>query len=174
MRMEQHPPFARIIFALCCLFVCCMPAFAADTGISRSVDPVMTDPGGTVTVTIHLPSSFTGVVVENLPAGYSFAGTTHPSNGFRQEGTACIFAVIGEETIQYTLHAPESGCGVLHGQWENVGLGTKGQVPAAVLSVEGSDPSRCSAALPAHGFSLIGALLAAGIASILLTREGRQ
>ncbi len=174
MRMEQRSPIARLCIIFCCLLAFCIPATAADTGISRSMDPIVSEHGGMVTVTVYLPPSFTGVIVEDLPAGYSFAGTTHLKDGFRLEGQRCIFAVIGEETIRYTLISPDSGCGVLQGEWEDVGSGTKGQIPPSVLSVTGSDSSQCSTALPAPGFSLPATLLAGMIGSILVIREGWQ
>lgn len=145
---------------LCGLLVLCSSVMAADTGIVRSIDPELAGPGGMVNITLTLPPSFFGGISEQLPEGYTFKGTSHPKDGVKQTGQSIVFAVTGEETVRYTVIAPQSGCGVIRGKWENVGTKVTGTIPATVIAVKGTDPSRCSTAPHTPGFSGPAALAA--------------
>lgn len=134
------------------------PAIAADIIIPRSFDPASPQPGQSVNVTITLPPSFFGGIVEIIPDGFTYEGTSHAADGTRQSGQNVIFAVTGEGRITYSIRAPAEGCGVFRGTWENAGTKTRGDIPAEVIAVAGSDPSHCSAAQPSPGFSSLAAL----------------
>lgn len=141
---------------------------AADTSIQRTFDPVSPQPGQAVNVTITLPPSFFGGVVETIPEGFTYEGSPHVADGTRQSGQNVIFAVTGEESLSYTLRAPAEGCGVFRGTWENVGTNTIGEIPAEVIAVAGSDPSKCSTAQPSPGFSSLAALGACALIGLAI------
>jgi hypothetical protein len=135
-------------------------AIAADSSIQRAYDPALPQPGQTVDVTITLPPSFFGGIVETIPGGFTYEGCSHAPDGTRQSGQNVIFAVTGEESVTYTIRAPAEGCGVFRGTWENVGTKTSGEIPAEVITVAGSDSSKCSTAQHSPGFSSLEALSA--------------
>jgi hypothetical protein len=164
---------------ICCFILCgalllCTPVMAADAGIVRSVEPALSETGGMVNITVTLPPSFFGAIREQLPEGYTYAGTSHPGDGVRQSGQSLIFAVTGEDTVRYSITAPQSGCGVIRGTWENVGTKTRGEIPATVLAVTGSDPSHCSTAPHTPGFSGPATLAACALIGIAVFRKVNQ
>ncbi|WP_054847434.1 hypothetical protein [Methanoculleus chikugoensis] len=47
-----------------------------------------------------------GGITEVIPAGYTYLGTTHPMDQTRTEESKVHFAILGEESITYTLSGP--------------------------------------------------------------------
>lgn len=69
--------------------------------IERVIHP--TDADGANTVEVVLPPGIIGGITEELPAGYTFLGSTHPSDQIRADGSTIHFAIIGEESITYRI-----------------------------------------------------------------------
>jgi hypothetical protein len=148
---------------------------AADTEIARSFSPETPMPGELVTVSLSAPPSFFGGIVEQLPEGFTFVETSHPQDGVKQYGQMVIFAITGEEMVQYTVRSPASGCGVIQGRWENIGTKASGDTPASVVAVAGTDPSHCTVPQHTPGFGAITAATAcSGAAIIILTRTVKR
>ncbi len=144
-----------LVLALIGLLLLCNPAIAAETAISRSFAPDTPQPGELVSVTVTLPPSFFGGIIEQLPGGFAFVETGHPKAGVQQNGQTIIFAVTGEEAVCYTIRAPSTGCGVIQGKWEDLKEKSSGESPSTVIAVAGTDPSTC--AIPPHtpGFTAL-------------------
>lgn len=173
MRIIHAPVRYCAILTVVFLLIPCT-AIAADTSFQRTLDPVSPQPGQTVNVSISLPPSFFGGVVETIPEGFTYEGSSHMAGGTRQSGQTVIFAVTGEDSVTYTIRAPASGCGIIRGKWDDVGTGTKGQIPADVIAVAGSDPSKCSTVPHSPGFSWSGTLVAAVVICMVVHRQVNQ
>ncbi|MDO8873955.1 MAG: hypothetical protein Q7V05_14685 [Methanoregula sp.] len=163
----------RVFFAfLVCIALLCCPVNAADQPITRTISPQSPGAGEVVTVTLDVPPSFFGGIIEQLPEGFTFESTSHPHDGVQRNGQKVIFALTGENTVQYTIRAPSSGCGVIQGRWENVGIKAIGTIPATVIAVAGTDPSGCSVPRQSPGFGVMTALGACLAAALVLLLEG--
>jgi len=168
MNMIEPSRYRILGMAICCILLLFTPVIAADPGIERTLTPVSPNPGELVNVTILVPPAFFGGIIEQLPDGFTFGSTSHPQAGVQQSGNTIIFAVTGENIIRYTIRAPVSGCGEITGRWENVGTKATGTVPSTVISVAGTDPSRCSPSQHSPGFDMITALGACSVGALLL------
>jgi hypothetical protein len=88
----------RVILILLLFSLCTGIATAA---IERTITP--SDTGDSITVhVIHLDGMIGGIT-EEIPSGYTFLGSTHPHDQIRTDGSKLHFAVIGEESLTYTL-----------------------------------------------------------------------
>ena len=160
-----------ICIVLCGLLLLSTPVIAEDSGIVRSTDPAVPQPGEVVNITLTVPPAFFGGIIEKLPDGFTFEGSSPPKEGIRNSGQTIIFALTGENTVQYTIRAPTSGCGEIQGRWENVGTKATGTIPATVIAVKGTDPSRCSTAPHTPGFSGPAALAACALIGLAVFRK---
>ncbi|MEN6609791.1 MAG: hypothetical protein ABFC24_03035 [Methanoregulaceae archaeon] len=170
----KSPRRIRILcIALCGILLLCLPGNATDTGIVRSYSPQTPQPGELITVTLTLPPSFYGGIVEILPGEFAFANSSNTSDGARQSGQNVIFAVTGEEKITYTIIAPAEGCGVIRGTWENIETRKSGEIASTVIAVEGSDPSQCNTSRQSPGFSALAVLGACTLIGVIVFRKAR-
>lgn len=112
------------------------PAAAADsTEISRSM-PVSVYANEELTVTLAIEGLDAGGIIETIPDGFSFVGTTHPTVQTDVSGQHIVFSVLGEKAITYRLKAPSSaGSGTITGVWDNVVTQTNGTIPGKSISV---------------------------------------
>lgn len=175
--MAGTPDVPRCIaagIALILLAALIIPVNAAGMAPQRTIAPAQPQPGGIANITITLPSGYFGGIIETLPEGFTFEGTSHPQDGVTQSGRMVIFAVTGEDSVSYAIRAPASGCGVIAGKWEDLGTGVKGEIPVEIITVAGSDSSHCSTVPHTPGFSWLVALAAVGLACCIILREVRS
>ena len=173
----------RLFFRILCTFLCilmlqCTPVFAADDAdeaFRRTISPEFPFPGDSVNVTVSLPADFFGGVIEELPEGFIFTGTSHPEDGVKQVDHMIMFAITGEEEIMYTVRMPASGCGIIAGDWEDIRTGISGDIPETVLAPAGTDPASCRECVhQSPGFDIpvmVCACIAAALAMSLRRRE---
>jgi hypothetical protein len=173
----------RLLFRILCTVLCilmlqCTPAFAADYSdevFRRTISPELPVPGEPVNITVMLPTDFFGGVIEELPDGFIFTGTSHPEDGVKQVDHMIIFAITGEEEIMYTIQMPASGCGIITGEWEDIRTGISGDIHETVLAPAGTDPASCRECVhQSPGFDItviICACIAAALAISLRRRE---
>ena len=107
--------------------------------IERIIHP--TDADGTITVEVVLPPGMIGGITEELPAGYTFLGSTHPSDQIRADGSTIHFAIIGEESITYRIRG--EGEIDIRGSILDLGAGTQSDIgtqqsPAPVAAMLGA------------------------------------
>ncbi len=107
--------------------------------IERIIHPA--DADGAITVEVPLPPGMIGGITEELPAGYTFLGSTHPPDQIRADGSTIHFAIIGEESITYRIRGegePEIKGSILDlGAGTQSGIGTQ-QSPEPVAAMLGS------------------------------------
>lgn len=154
-----------LISCFTCLIILMCPVTADGQQITRVVSPESPAAGELVTVTLNMPPSFFGGVIEIIPEGFTFEGTSHPSDAVKKAGQTVIFAVTGEDEINYTIRMPDSGCGYLNGNWENLGEKTSGTIPTTLLSTPGADTSKCTGVKQSPGFVLYTAIFAVCLAA---------
>lgn len=92
----------RQVTILLLIFVLCIGT--ATAAIDRTI--ASPDTGGTITVRVTFPDGMIGGITEVIPAGYTYLGTTHPMDQTRTEESKVHFAILGEESITYTLSGP--------------------------------------------------------------------
>ncbi|QYZ80160.1 hypothetical protein E2N92_12340 [Methanofollis formosanus] len=156
------PTAATTLIILCMLAA---PALGADGGVVRSVSTDTLAAGGTVEVTLALPQGSMMGIVETVPDGFAFAGTTQPEGRYKVTGRQIIFSAVNETAIAYTLRADAGGSGTITGLWEDVRTGTSGETPATRIIAAAA---AAGAATPdphkSPGFGLIAAAGAALVA----------
>jgi len=158
--MLIHPNTIALTTVLLCTAFLFSPVMAQELQITRSISPQSPESGDIVTVTIDLPPSFFGGVIENIPEGFSYEGTDYPQDAIRQQGKYLIFAVTGEEKINYKLRMPDSGCGYLTGEWEDFKTSQKGKIEDTFLATPGIDISSCACTAQTPGFAVLQAFFA--------------
>ena len=76
---------------------------------SRSISPATVAPGGDVTVTIMLSSSFTGGVTETLPDGFTYDANNPPMGvGGVVKGQDVTFGFAGTQEFSYMVRASDT------------------------------------------------------------------
>lgn len=127
-----------LLVATIILAVLAAPAAA---GVTRSL--VTTPYSGTeFTVALNITDLEIGGIVETLPPGFTYAGTSLPEGRAESSGQHVIFSVIRDEEITYRVRAPSTGDGAITGVWDdalNQVNGTIDATPVAVRYTGGSD-----------------------------------
>ncbi|RXE56584.1 hypothetical protein ABH15_09005 [Methanoculleus taiwanensis] len=139
-----------------------VPALGAQGDVVRSVSTETPSVGDTVEVTITVPPGSIMGIVETIPGGFAFAGTTLPEGRYRVSGQQIILSAIDDTEIVYTLSAGQNGNCVISGVWEDFGTGETGEIAETSLTATGTGSA---AAHEAPGFGIAvaaGALLLAG------------
>ncbi len=133
--------FSVLCLACIGLLLFSVPVCAQAASITRTLSTAEPSGGEEFTVTLSVRDIAVGGIVESLPEGYAFAGTTHPTARVRVSGQKIAFAVLNETEISYTVRAPGSGSGDIAGQWEDFTGEEIGTVPASHVAVDGIDVS---------------------------------
>jgi len=71
--------------------------------VSAGLERTFSYDDGLVYVHLNLPEGMIGGISEEIPPGFTYLGTTHPSDQVDLQGRTIHFAVIGEEGVTYTL-----------------------------------------------------------------------
>ncbi len=127
-----RPLFIVILVAsLCTLCTATTTAF-----IDRTIT---TNDDGIITVYLSLPEGMIVGIIEEIPAGFEYLGTTHPDDQTEKQGQRVHFAIIGENTVTYTLRGegdPRITGSVLDlttGDEGEIIPGQKSPVPAVII-----------------------------------------
>ncbi|WP_157202304.1 hypothetical protein [Methanoplanus limicola] len=148
------------------------PALAGGMQVTRDIQPETPQGGETVTMTVSLPPSYYGGIIEKIPEGFDYAGSEHPADAVKTDGQNVIFAVTGEEEIVYSIKMPEDGCGYLYGEWEDFSSGLKGSTEETLLTTPGADTSDLKSNQKSPGFASFQVLAAlSALACIYVIRR---
>ena len=162
----------RIVCLACCtILLFLIPAGAAGDSFTRSISPITPEPGEIVSVTLIPPSGFFGGIIEELPEGISYAGSSHPTEGVRQHDQTIIFAITGEERVIYSVNVAPGRCGVITGKYENIKTKESGIMPQTVVAPIGSDPFSCSKTAAQSSLWEMTALAGICITAVLVRRS---
>ncbi|MCK4528210.1 hypothetical protein KAW18_12635 [candidate division WOR-3 bacterium] len=95
-----------------------VPVIGAEAEVTR-FSPTAPAPDAEFDVTLRISGELPLVagIVETIPEGFVFKGTTHPSDQYKVSGRKVAFAVINETEIKYTVKAPSSGKGTFKGEF---------------------------------------------------------
>ncbi len=104
-------PKTRILL----LIMIALMIFAFPAGAQAERTITNSDANGVITVRLVFPEGTIGGVTEEIPSGYEFSGTSHPTNQTLVEDKRIYFAVIGEEEIVYKLKG--TGKTEISGTW---------------------------------------------------------
>ncbi|MDN7024061.1 hypothetical protein FGU65_04005 [Methanoculleus sp. FWC-SCC1] len=142
--------FSVLCLACIGLLLLSVPVCASSSPITRTLSTIEPSGGDEFTVTLSIRDIAIGGIVESLPAGYVFVGTTHPASRILLRGQTIAFAVLNETEISYTVRAPATGSGEITGRWEDLAGDETGTVPASHVAVDGIDtPGEAAGAKPA-------------------------
>ncbi len=133
-----------LFFLIACI---ALPATVSGTATSNAqhwtIERIIHSPDadGAITVDVALPPGMIGGITEELPAGYAFLGSTHPSDQIRADGSKIHFAIIGEESITYRIRG--EGETEIQGSILDLGAGTQSDIgtqqsPAPVAAMLGA------------------------------------
>ncbi|MCE5339125.1 MAG: PGF-pre-PGF domain-containing protein [Methanomicrobiaceae archaeon] len=129
--LEESTTIKILFFAIITLAVLAAPAAA---GVTRSL--VTTPYSGTeFTVALNITDLEIGGIVETLPPGFTYAGTSLPEGRAESSGQHVIFSVIRDEEITYRVRAPSSGDGAITGVWDDALNQVKGTIDATPVAV---------------------------------------
>jgi hypothetical protein len=92
------------------LLIISLLAVSVTAQVDRTITTV---DDGLITVHISLPEGMIGGITEEIPTGFTYLGTTHPANQTERQGEKIHFAIIGEDTVTYTLRG--DGCPEIKG-----------------------------------------------------------
>ncbi|KUG15600.1 hypothetical protein ASZ90_014747 [hydrocarbon metagenome] len=101
---------------------------------------ITTGDDGIITVHLSLPEGMIGGIIELIPAGFEYLGTSHADDQTQQQGQRIRFAIIGENTVTYSLRGegtPRITGSVLDlttGEEEEIIPGQKSPAPAVILA----------------------------------------
>jgi len=109
-----------------------LPGIVAGVAVTRT----FTDTGDAGLVTLTFQDFNTGGVIEHLPQGVIYLGSTLPEERVLYSDNDLIFTVIKDTEIQYRITIPDSGLPSISGHWEDITQNLKGQVRST--SVQGS------------------------------------
>jgi len=121
-----------LVASLCTLCTASTTAF-----IDRTIT---TGDDGIITVHLSLPEGMIGGIIELIPAGFEYLGTSHADDQTQQQGQRIRFAIIGENTVTYSLRGegtPRITGSVLDlttGEEEEIIPGQKSPAPAVILA----------------------------------------
>jgi len=163
-------PANRLLCILLLLVV--VPVTASGTPITRTLSTAEPGPGEAFNVSLSIEGVVLGGVVEILPAGYTFAGTSHPEDRVLVREERIAFAVMNETRITYSVRAPASGSGDITGMWEDFLARSDGVVAASHVAVDGIEtmipgsggvsPTPQNAGSPLAALVVIAGLILAG------------
>ncbi|MDD4254851.1 MAG: PGF-pre-PGF domain-containing protein [Methanofollis sp.] len=128
-----------VVLALVLLFALTEPAFAAGAEVSRSIGD-MPHSYQSFDVVLTISGLEAGGIVETLPAGFTYAGSSLSDDQVKVSGRNVIFSVINTDEITYTVKAPSSGTGVFNGVWYDPLAkvnGSIGETPVIVIDTRG-------------------------------------
>ncbi|MBN1432705.1 MAG: hypothetical protein JW931_08015 [Methanomicrobiaceae archaeon] len=172
MKLSNRRVIIFTITLISLIFIC--PVAASGDQVTRSVTPELPGPGEVVDVVITLPDGFFGAVVEELPEGFQYAGSQHPSGGIKFSEQTLVFAVTGEKEIKYSIRIPGEGCGWLKGTWENLGDSSEGDITAVLISTPGADPESCGSSNKSPGFGALIAISGCFAGMLVLIHRRRE
>lgn len=142
--------FSVLCLACIGLLLLSVPVCASSSPITRMLSTAEPSGGDEFTATLSIRDIAVGGIVESLPPGYAFVGTTHPASRVLVSGQKIAFAILNETEISYTVRAPGNGSGEITGQWEDLAGDETGAVPASHVAVDGIDmPGEEAGAEPA-------------------------
>lgn len=114
-----------------CLLLLTFTVQAAEPEVSPSVKRTLLSsvaPSQEFEVELQVLGFETGGIIETLPEGFSYLGSSLPETQVKLEGQKLIFALLEDKKISYKLKAPASGTGFFSGKWEAVLSEEKGEV----------------------------------------------
>lgn len=96
-------------------------------------------------VTLNISGTDVAGIVECIPEGFSYIGTSHPETQTSQSKQKIVFSIIGETEITYRVKAPLSGGGTFTGTWYDLLDKTEGTIANTDVTVKSNSPSKSEA-----------------------------
>ncbi len=159
----------RKLFLILCITMIIMPVAASPAGVMRTVTGINGDDdtaGAEYLVTIIPQGIAAGGVVETMPNGVDYTGTTSPESHVRVSGNMIAFVIYENEPLTYTVTVSQGSGAIpeISGVWEDfvteeTGIVSEGAVSAPVNEPLAGDLSGTQQS-PGFGFiPVISALL---------------
>ncbi|WP_052727281.1 hypothetical protein [Methanosarcina siciliae] len=111
-------------------------ANAEDVRIVRTLSTTEPIANSEFAVTLNISGTDVAGIVESMPEGFSYVGTSHPETQTSQSKQKIVFSVIGETEITYRVKAPSSGSGTFTGTWYTPLDEAEGTIPSTVVTVK--------------------------------------
>jgi len=131
----------RKLFLILCIAMIIMPVAGSPAGVMRTLTGIDGDNAGgavyLVTITPHDIAA--GGVVETMPDGVNYTGSSSPESDVRVSGKMVAFVIYGSEPLTYTV----IGSGAIpeiSGVWEDFVTEEKGIVSEGAVSAPVNEP----------------------------------
>lgn len=130
----------RSVFLIVCLISLSLinSVSAEEVLIQRTVSTQYPMSGSEMEVKLSIQNFSMGGIVENIPDGFIFNSTSLPPNQVCISGQKIAFAVIDENEIYYTIKIPETGGGLISGEWKDYSNENAGIIKNTPISVSGT------------------------------------
>jgi|GEM_PF-2375418 len=145
-KCANHWVFMLLVSTL--LFCMISPVSAGDTSITRSM-PSSVHSSENFDIQLDISDLEVGGIVETLPEGFSYAGSSLPEERIETSGQNVIISVIGDESVTYKVKASSRGSGTFEGIWYDCLNEVEGTIEGSDIQIRsrsdsGGDDSRSS------------------------------
>ncbi|MEA3325384.1 MAG: hypothetical protein U9Q37_09705 [Euryarchaeota archaeon] len=126
-----------------------VPSILCDAGVDRAVSEVAPDEFDVTLTTNNI--TICGIV-ETLPDGVTYLGTTHPEGQVRVSGDEIAFAVTNETSVTYQVRSsgqPDDITGI----WVDLLSNESGMVGGGEIGTSAHKPTQTSSPSSEHGTS---------------------
>lgn len=146
MRDTNKMKFGKIIlFSLAITILISSTAIAEEVKIIRTLSTTEPAENSEFSVTLNVSGTNVAGIVESIPEGFSYIGTSHPETQTSQSKQKIFFSVIGETEITYRVKAPLSGGGSFTGTWYDPLDKTEGVIANTDVIVKSNYSSKSEA-----------------------------
>lgn len=133
------------MFSLAITILISSTAIAEEVRIIRTLSTTEPAANSEFAVTLNISGTDVAGIVENIPEGFSYIGTSHPETQTSQSKQKIVFSVIGETEITYRIKAPLSGSGTFAGTWYDPLNKTEGIIANTDVTVKSNSSSKSEA-----------------------------
>ncbi|MCK4269908.1 MAG: hypothetical protein KAW93_05455 [Methanogenium sp.] len=163
----------RKLFLILCIAMIIMPVAGSPAGVMRTITGIDGDNAGDgeYLVTLTPQGIAAGGVVETMPDGVDYTGSSSPESHVRVSGNMVAFVIYESEPLTYTLTSGSETTPEISGVWEDfvtekTGIVSEGAVSAPVNEPLAGDASGTQQS-PGFGFiPVVSALLLAVLVCI--------
>lgn len=149
----------KVLILFLCICLTSLPCLAGAADVERTLSTPAPGAGSVVDVTLSIEEIAAGGVVEHLPPGFAFAGSSLPADRVAADEERICFALLNETSVSYQIVAPEKGSGEITGEWYDFVERLNGTIQPSRIGVDGAGVTETTGS-PAPAPALIIAVLA--------------
>lgn len=159
----------KVLTLFLCICLAGLPTLVGAADVERTLSTPAPADGSVVDVTLSIEEIAAGGVIEHLPPGFVYAGSSLPADRVAANENRVCFALLNETSVTYQIVAPEKGSGEITGEWYDFINQINGNIQASRIGVDGAGVAETTSSPgPAP------ALVIAALAGLIIARGRRQ